>query len=131
VQEVDPQYIELPRAQKQFPPVGELPRAFSGIKGVRWSPETERSFKRKESNSQSPRRLQSKASPTPQGPTAMRTPAEINAIQVGMQVQHAKFGIGKVISIEGSGKDRKAVVFFDNIGQKTLLLAFAKLAIIS
>lgn len=61
----------------------------------------------------------------------MRTPAEINAIQVGMQVQHAKFGIGKVISIEGSGKDRKAVVFFDNIGQKTLLLAFAKLAIIS
>ena len=130
VQEVDPQYIEMPRAQKQFPAVGELPRAFSGIKGVKWSPETERSFKRKEISSTGPRKLQPKASALPQGPTAMRSPAEINAIQVGMQVQHAKFGIGKVISVEGAGKDRKAVVFFENIGQKTLLLAFAKLAII-
>jgi DNA helicase-2/ATP-dependent DNA helicase PcrA len=60
----------------------------------------------------------------------MNTPSEINAIQVGMKVQHAKFGMGKVLTIEGSGKDRKAVVFFENIGQKTLLLAFAKLVIV-
>ena len=47
-----------------------------------------------------------------------------------MTVCHTKFGIGKVLSIEGSGNDRKAIVYFDDIGQKTLLLAFAKLTII-
>ena len=47
-----------------------------------------------------------------------------------MDVMHAKFGRGKVMSIEGSGNDRKAVVFFENVGQKTLILAFAKLTII-
>lgn len=131
VEEVDPQYIEMPRSQKAFPQVGELPRAFSGIKGVKWSPDTQRSFKRKESSPDSQaHRLQPKAAPAPKGPTAMNPPAEINAIQVGMQVAHAKFGTGKVLSVEGSGNDRKAIVFFDNIGQKTLLLAFAKLSVI-
>lgn len=130
VQEVDPQYIEMPKMRRQFPKVGELPRAFADVKGVKWSQETERGFKRKESGSTGPRKLTPKQSATPKGPTAMNPPSEINAIQVGMKVQHAKFGIGKVIQVEGSGKDRKAVVFFENIGQKTLLLAFAKLTII-
>lgn len=131
VEEVDPQYIEMPRSQKAFPQVGELPRAFSGIKGVKWSPDTQRSFKRKESSpAPQAHRLQPKAAPAPKGPTAMNPPAEINAIQVGMQVAHAKFGTGKVLSVEGSGNDRKAIVFFDNIGPKTLLLAFAKLSVI-
>jgi DNA helicase-2/ATP-dependent DNA helicase PcrA len=130
VKEIDPQYLEMPKLQRQFPKVGELPRAFADIKGVKWSQETERSFKRKEDGSSSPRKLTPKKNATPKGPTAMNAPSEINAIQVGMRVQHAKFGIGKVLNIEGEGKDRKAVVFFENIGQKTLLLAFAKLTIV-
>ncbi len=48
-------------------------------------------------------------------------------IQVGMQVSHPRFGIGKVISIDGTPPDTKAVVFFRNTGQKKLLLKFAKL----
>ncbi|HNW99384.1 MAG TPA: UvrD-helicase domain-containing protein [Bacteroidales bacterium] len=51
-------------------------------------------------------------------------------LQVGMQVEHAKFGNGKVISIEGNAVDKKAIVFFENIGQKQLLLKFAKLKIL-
>lgn len=132
VGDIDPQYIDMPRRQGSFPKAGELPRAFAGIKGVKYSPEAERGFKRRESESSSsaPRRLTPKAAATPSGPTAMNSPAEINAIQTGMRVQHAKFGYGKVVSIEGAGKDRKAIVFFDGVGQKTLLLAFAKLAIV-
>ncbi len=130
VQEVDPQYIEMPKMGKQFPNVGELPRAFAGIKGVKWSSEAERSFKKKENTTSGALKLTPRQTATPKGPTAMNPPSEINAIQVGMKVQHAKFGIGKVLTVEGSGKDRKAVVFFENIGQKTLLLAFAKLAIV-
>lgn len=51
-------------------------------------------------------------------------------IVTGMEVEHEKFGKGKVVNIEGEGPNRKATVFFQNIGQKQLLLRFAKLRII-
>lgn len=54
----------------------------------------------------------------------------IEKIQAGMQVMHAQFGQGKVLSIEGTGGNRKAVVFFAVIGQKNLLLKFARLQIV-
>jgi DNA helicase-2/ATP-dependent DNA helicase PcrA len=47
-----------------------------------------------------------------------------------MQVKHASFGKGKVLSIFGEGSNKKAMVFFTGIGQKQLLLKFAKLEII-
>jgi len=51
-------------------------------------------------------------------------------IQVGMNVEHARFGTGKVISMEGTGPNKKATIYFQNIGQKQLLLKFAKLRIL-
>jgi len=44
-----------------------------------------------------------------------------------MTVEHATFGEGKVITVEGSGPNKKATVQFNGIGQKQLLLRFAKL----
>ena len=55
---------------------------------------------------------------------------EMENLQVGMKVVHARFGKGKVIAIEGLGGNKKATVFFTNIGQKQLLLKFAKLSIL-
>lgn len=55
---------------------------------------------------------------------------DFNELQTGMEVEHEKFGRGKVISLEGAGSNRKATVFFPQIGQKQLLLKFAKLRII-
>jgi DNA helicase-2/ATP-dependent DNA helicase PcrA len=57
-------------------------------------------------------------------------PAAVDSIQVGMEVEHQRFGQGKVISMEGSGPNKKATVFFQGIGQKQLLLQFAKLKIV-
>lgn len=51
-------------------------------------------------------------------------------IAVGMQVLHERFGAGKVIHIEGDYPNAKATVFFQEAGQKQLLLKFAKLKII-
>lgn len=51
-------------------------------------------------------------------------------IVVGMEVQHQKFGIGKVIHMEGSFPDNKATVFFPAEGNKQLLLKYAKLKIV-
>lgn len=57
-------------------------------------------------------------------------PSDTAALQNGMTVVHQKFGTGKVISIEGKGADKKATVYFNGIGQKQLLLKFARLQII-
>jgi DNA helicase II / ATP-dependent DNA helicase PcrA len=51
-------------------------------------------------------------------------------IQAGMEVEHQRFGTGKVLLLEGNGADRKATIFFQGIGQKQLLLKFAKLKIL-
>ena len=48
-----------------------------------------------------------------------------------MSVKHAKFGKGKIIEISGENFDKKATIFFENIGQKQLLLRFAKLEILN
>ena len=50
-------------------------------------------------------------------------------IMQGMMVEHQRFGVGKVIKIEGVSPHKKATVFFQNAGQKQLLLKFAKLKI--
>ena len=48
-----------------------------------------------------------------------------------MQVKHSRFGEGKVLSISGEGNNKKATIFFNGIGQKQLLLKFAKLEILT
>lgn len=52
-------------------------------------------------------------------------------INVGMFVEHERFGPGKVLQVEGKMPDLKAKVFFTNAGEKNLLLKFAKLRILN
>jgi ATP-dependent DNA helicase UvrD/PcrA len=58
------------------------------------------------------------------------TPKSTKNFQNGMRVEHSKFGEGKIIKIEGEGASTKAIVFFEEAGEKQLLLKFAKLKII-
>jgi DNA helicase-2/ATP-dependent DNA helicase PcrA len=51
-------------------------------------------------------------------------------IVIGMEVEHQKFGTGKVINLEGNFPDNKATVFFPAEGNKQLLLKYAKLKIV-
>ena len=48
----------------------------------------------------------------------------------GNVIEHERFGIGTVISVEGNGGDTKAVIRFLNLGEKTLLLKFARYKIL-
>jgi DNA helicase-2/ATP-dependent DNA helicase PcrA len=57
--------------------------------------------------------------------------ASLNQVQPGVIVEHERFGRGKVLHLEGEAPNVKATVFFQNAGQKQLLLKFAKLKIIS
>ena len=60
-----------------------------------------------------------------------KTPESLSSVKInvseGDNVSHEKFGIGKIIKIEGSGNDSKATVNFKKFGLKNLLLRFAKL----
>ena len=50
-----------------------------------------------------------------------------SSFNVGDRVEHERFGIGQILSIEGTGENTKAQVEFANVGRKQLLLKFARL----
>lgn len=58
-------------------------------------------------------------------------PSDTSNLQVGMEVEHERFGFGKVLQLEGNKPDIKATIFFKELGQKQLLLKFAKLRIVT
>ena len=51
-------------------------------------------------------------------------------LMVGDNVEHERFGKGKITQLEGSGADKKAIIFFPHHGSKTVLLRFANLKVI-
>ncbi len=48
-------------------------------------------------------------------------------LKVGMRVQHETFGKGRIVVLDGRGEDARAVVEFESVGRKKLLLKFARL----
>ncbi len=109
VEEIDSQYIETPRRQQPT-----MPSSLWNIGKPQPS-------------------VKKKPQPTfvQRGPAVPNNPAQIGAIMPGMKVQHEKFGIGKVLAIEGTADSRKATVFFEGgVGNKQLMLKFARLTII-
>ncbi|GAB3180259.1 ATP-dependent helicase [Telluribacter humicola] len=64
-------------------------------------------------------------------PSSDFTPSDTSGLTEGQRVEHPKFGFGVVSKVDINGTDRKAVVKFDSVGEKTLLLSFAKLRILN
>ena len=58
-------------------------------------------------------------------------PGDVSNIKTGDLVQHNRFGTGKVLDLEGEGSARKVKIVFKEVGEKTLVVAFAKLKIIN
>jgi DNA helicase-2/ATP-dependent DNA helicase PcrA len=137
IQEIDEKFLEATSGKKSPSPsksfdFGEERGKFSG--GINKLPLQER-----------PKSSSSPAPPMPpQIDTSKLKKVDMNApvplpagdwalpheIQVGVEVQHEKFGKGKVINVEGENPNEKATVFFPSEGQKQLLLKFAKLKIV-
>jgi DNA helicase-2/ATP-dependent DNA helicase PcrA len=60
------------------------------------------------------------------------TPSNPLDLKEGQKVEHQKFGFGLIQKIEVNGAERKAIITFEKgVGEKTLLLSFAKLMIVS
>ena len=56
-------------------------------------------------------------------------PSDTKNLKPGMKVEHIRFGYGVVKEVQDFNNDRKACIEFEEYGEKTLLLSFAKLKI--
>ena len=52
------------------------------------------------------------------------------SLRTGQIIEHERFGIGEVMNVEGAGENSKATIRFRNVGDKQLLLRFARFKII-
>jgi DNA helicase-2/ATP-dependent DNA helicase PcrA len=57
-------------------------------------------------------------------------PGDISGLKAGDKVTHQRFGHGTVIAVDGDADNRKATVLFEGLGEKKLVLKFAKMRII-
>ncbi len=79
--------------------------------------------------SRPPAGFTSSASASASQPPKDFTASDPSKVHVGIRVEHPRFGIGKVIALEGADVNIKATVDFP-IGKKQLLLKFAKLRVV-
>ena len=135
LREVAPQYLDHPLRREDF----ESGRAmeeetFSG--GFRWS----RHQPGRDISAFAKKRADAPAETS--RPTSVSHPAGVvkppvidadfvpdppSSFHVGDQIEHNRFGVGKVLEISGQIPDLKARVRFDKYGEKLLLLKFAKM----
>lgn len=119
--EIDAQFLELDFTAKPIPSAN----AFFDDERSAWSARSDTFSKPKPHIAKTTSILAKAHVPSPGF-----APSDTSKLQVGMEVEHERFGFGKVISLEGSKPDIKATIFFKEIGQKQLLLKFAKLRIL-
>ncbi|MEM6643052.1 MAG: UvrD-helicase domain-containing protein [Bacteroidota bacterium] len=115
LEEVDPKYIKVNRKFSSSDPVSP---------GVNYITKNFVQNVRKENSTKK------FATTTNHTPSPDFKPSDTSALEVGMDVEHPKFGFGKVTTIDKQGSNQKAKVDFEKAGEKTLLLSFAKLRIL-
>jgi len=126
IQDIDPRYLIQPDYEGMEP-------ESSGSKSSRPAATPEASFQSELPGKEKNRKLtrigeRPKSSQNLSG----KEQAYDGQLQVGMRVNHDRFGEGKVIDIETNApSNTKATIEFNNYGKKQLLLKFAKLKIIS
>ena len=131
LRELAPQYLDHPLRREDMQAASEEPD--SG--GFRWS--APRRFRPEERRYPSaPAPSASHASPRiPSAPAVERpplidadfVPEPMSSFRVGEEIEHNRFGAGKVLEISGQVPDLKAKILFEKYGEKLLLLKFAKI----
>jgi DNA helicase-2/ATP-dependent DNA helicase PcrA len=109
--EIDPQYLNVKFAAS--PAVGESP--FQHV------------FERRSNLVATPPR---KIAATKYVAPADFQPSDTSNLQAGQRVEHPKFGFGQVTTLEKQQGTVKAIIQFEEVGEKTLLLSFAKLRVL-
>jgi len=121
IDEIAEEYLDMPR--KSHRNHSSKQESFGG--GIR--------IKAKTVQSKPPRpgyrRVETDSSQVVNRPTSSHNASDPGDIQIGMRVEHQRFGSGEVLSLEGAGPNKKAKVKFKD-GSKQLILRFARLRIL-
>lgn len=64
-------------------------------------------------------------------PSPNFAPSDITKLEVGMRIEHQKFGFGEVTHLEGSSHNPVATIKFEVNGEKKIMLNYAKLMIVT
>lgn len=56
--------------------------------------------------------------------------ARVAQLTPGQHIEHERFGVGEVLKVEGTGENTKALIRFENAGEKQLLLKFARFRVL-
>ncbi len=126
IEEIDPQNLNriVPEDRYQFKPFMDT-SIFEG--GTDTTSFQKRKYKEKTLTSPTPSQLQ-KLRKLEQNQEQVVAKAPLH-LEVGMEVEHSRFGTGIVEALEGAGSDQKAAINFKGFGIKKLLLRFAKLKV--
>ncbi len=111
IDEIDPATVQRDSTRRRAP--------FAGNGHGRRRPQSSGAAK-----TAKPRRKRSEYSQVTDTESYSQTDGEIG---IGSYVIHATFGRGKLLSVDGSGDMARAVVLFDSVGKKTLILKYAGL----
>ena len=110
--EIDPQYVDFKFAAAPGPGAGESP--FGHV------------FERR--SNLLPTAPRKTAATKYVAPSDFK-PSDTSNLQTGQRVEHPKFGFGQVTKLETQAGSTKAIIQFEEVGEKTLLLSFAKLRV--
>jgi DNA helicase-2/ATP-dependent DNA helicase PcrA len=119
IEEIEPEYVKVDRKFNNPEPMGNLNNGQGNSFYAR--------------NLVSQRKAENKSVPPGKKlhtPSPDFAPSDTKKLDVGMRVEHPKFGFGDVKKMDVDGANRKATIEFENFGEKTLLLTFAKLRIL-
>lgn len=121
IEEMDEEFIDYPAKEEVFKTKKEIEDGF----GSGWSvPDTGTLFKPEIKQKRAPKNYK------PVKKTSKLDLSSLGLIKVGTEVEHEKFGKGKVVQLEGQLPNTKATVYFPTHGKKQLLLKFAKLKVL-
>lgn len=63
-------------------------------------------------------------------PNAVQGASRVAQLMPGQHIEHERFGVGEVLKVEGTGENIKALIRFENAGDKQLLLKFARFRVL-
>ena len=132
LRELAPQYLDKPLLKEDFESRSsdfeeDAPRGFQG--GFRWQrPAPQRPVEPERPRPRTVSEIKAELAARPKPPvTADFVPDPMSSFRVGDQIEHNRFGDGKVLEISGNVPDLKARISFEKYGEKLLLLKFAKI----
>lgn len=128
IRDIDPQYLHLCSGtsidQQRFNPIDKYKASFHSRTYTSTTQQRKTQISNDSQNSL-------RQSVKPQNSFDSNLGQHISSeLQAGMKIEHSRFGTGTITNIDTNSTDHRITVVFDNVGEKTLLLKFAKFKII-